>query len=122
SLAPLERQRRAGKGLVKRRSAHYMPLRPLTGYRQSKTPPRRSAIKKAAQRAAEANLYRLSSHSSQMKHGKDKADGAPARAGDAEAVAAGAPKLGKTEKSDSERRADSCHGVSRYCTLRPRNI
>src|SRR5690606_18683835 len=35
SLAALECKGRAGKGLVKRRSAHYMPLRPSMGYGQS---------------------------------------------------------------------------------------
>jgi hypothetical protein len=83
------------------------------GYGQSKKPPKGRR---------KANLYRLSSHSSQMKRGKGKADGTFTRRTNAELAPASAPKLGKTEKSDSERRAESCHGVSRYCTLRTRNI
>jgi hypothetical protein len=57
-----------------------------------------AAIKKAAQRAAQANLYRISSHSSQMKRGEAGADGARPGAGTMKSAPPPRPSWGKPKK------------------------
>ena len=112
ALAPLEGQGRPRKGLVKRRTAHYMRLRNRqSGHRRQGGLLARGAAKnqKAAQAAADRNHIVVFGH----EVNENVAQRSAASAFPALVHELHSGKLGKTEKTDSCCISDSCHRVSR---------
>ena len=113
TLAPLEREGSTRKGLVKRRTAHYLSLQARSPGCSQATPgfSRRSPgkIKKAAHAAAFEPISRFSA----MKSTKTSANQAAVTIRMESFPGLPLGKLGKTEKTDSSCLANSCHGVSR---------